>query len=164
MDAVTLVAAAVAIAVDQSRNAALEDCLRDRELQAMRAAHLESLIAQRMFTSNTQLRHQAPPVTWRTAHTIAHNETVQQRAVMDQAARALRRGYDERAAALLEAELADESEPTDDSDAEPAPQPGQRCARCGSTRNLELLLPTGRWADAPMEQRLFCDACIEAAA
>ena len=107
MDAVTLVAAAVAIAVDQSRNAALEDCLRDRELQAMRAAHLESLIAQRMFTSNTQLRHQAPPVTWRTAHTLAHNDTVQQRAVMHQAARALRRGYDDRAAALLEAELAD---------------------------------------------------------
>ena len=133
MDAVTLVAAAVAIAVDQSRNAALEDCLRDRELQAMRAAHLENLIAQRMFTSNTQLRHQAPPVTWRTAHTIAHNETVQQRAVMDQAARALRRGYDERAAALLEAELAgtqsdeepaDESEPTDESDAEPSVHPG----------------------------------------
>ena len=102
MDAVT---AAVAIAVDHSRNAALEDCLLDRERQAMRAAHLESLIAQRMFTSSTQLPHSAPPVTWRTAHTIAHNETVQMRAVMDQAARAARRGHDERAVALLEAEL-----------------------------------------------------------
>ena len=29
---------------------------------------------------------------------------------------------------------------------QPAPQPTQRCVRCGSTRNLELLLPTGRWA------------------
>ena len=99
---------------------------------------------------------------------MAHNETVQQRAVMDQAARALRRGYDERAAALLEAELADGHSESDgsepeSSDQEPPPQPGQRCARCGSTRTLELLLPTGRWADAPMEQRLFCDACIEAA-
>ena len=107
MDAVTLVAAAVAIAVDQSRQAALEDVLRDRELQAMRAAHLESLIAQRMFTSNTQLGHQPPPVTWRTAHTLAHNDTVQARQVMVQATRALRRGHDDRAAALLEAELAD---------------------------------------------------------
>ena len=107
MDAVTLVAAAVAIAIDQSRQAALNDVLRDRELQAMRAAHLESLIAQRMFTSNTQLGHQPPPVTWRTAHTLAHNDTVQARQVMVQATRELRRGHDDLAAALLEAELAD---------------------------------------------------------
>ena len=46
---------------------------------------------------------------------------------------------------------------------QPAPQPVQRCARCASTRNLELLLPTGRWANVPMDQRLFCDACIDAA-
>ena len=166
MDAVTLVAAAVAIAVDQSRNAALEDCLRDRELQAMRAAHLESLIAQRMFTSNTQLRHQAPPVTWRTAHTIAHNETVQQRAVMDQAARALRRGYDERAAALLEAELtheadeepADESEPTDESDAEPVVL--RRCANWGRmSASVTLQWPAGRWTGLPEEDRMLCDDC-----
>ena len=107
MDAVTLVAAAVAIAIDQSRQAALEDVVRDRERQAMRAAHLESLIAQRMFTSNTQLGHQPPPVTWRTAHTLAHNDTVQARQVMVQATRELRRGHDDLAAALLEAELAD---------------------------------------------------------
>ena len=55
MDAVTLVAAAVAVACDQSRNAALEDVLRDRELAAMRAADLESLVAQRMYTSSLQL-------------------------------------------------------------------------------------------------------------
>ena len=55
MDAITLVAAAVAVACDQSRNAALEDVLRDRELAAMRAADLESLVAQRMFTSSLQL-------------------------------------------------------------------------------------------------------------
>ena len=55
MDAITLVAAAVAVACDQSRNAALEDVLRDTELAAMRAADLESLVAQRMFTSSLQL-------------------------------------------------------------------------------------------------------------
>ena len=158
MDAVTLVAAAVAIACDQSRQAAMEDVLRDRELQAMRAAHLESVIAQRMFTSNTQLGNVPPPVTWRTAHTMAHNDSVQSRAVIQQAARALRRGDDDRAAALLEAELAgsDTDSDTDDEHAQ------QRCARCGSTRNLELLLPTGPFADAPMEQRIFCQECIQA--
>ena len=78
-------------------------------------------------------------------------------------------------AAWLESdsEFAHESDlkAADNSDAEPvvqiAPQPAlqpvQRCGRCASTRNLELLLPTGRWANLPMEQRLFCDACIDAA-
>ena len=168
MDAVTLVAAAVAIAVDHSRNAALEDCLLDRERQAMRAAHLESLIAQRMFMSSTQLPHGAPPVTWRTAQTIAHNETVQLRAVMDQAARALRRGYDERAAALLEAELAGpqsdsephESEPADDSDAEPMVQILRRCAGCGRmSASVTLQWPAGRWTGLPEEDRMLCDDC-----
>ena len=70
MDAVTLVAAAVAIAVDQSRNAALEDSLLERERQAMRTADLESMAAQRMFTSSMQLPHGAPD-TWRMAHTRA---------------------------------------------------------------------------------------------
>ena len=161
MDAVTLVAAAVAIACDQSRQAALEDVLRDRELQAMRAAHLESVIAQRMFTSNTQLGNVPPPVTWRTAHTMAHNDSVQQRAVMQQAARALRRGDDDRAAALLEAELAGSDTDSDQSHTDDE-HAQQRCARCGSTRNLELLLPTGPFADAPMEQRIFCQECIQA--
>ena len=75
MDAVTLVAAAVAIAVDQSRNAALEDCLRDRELQAMRAADLESLIAQRLYVRSQQLpasaqlpNPQGRPQTWQAAY------------------------------------------------------------------------------------------------
>ena len=153
MDAVTLVAAAVAVACDQSRNAALEDVLRDRELQAMRAADLESVIAQGMFTQNTQLGN--VPVTWRTAHTMAHNEVVQLRADMRQAARAIRRGDDQRAAALLE-ELASDTD-SDESHADAQ----QRCARCGDTRNLELLLPTGPFADAPMEARIFCLHCLQ---
>ena len=47
MDAVTLVAAAVAVAVDNSRQAALNDLLLKRERAAMRAADLESRAAQR---------------------------------------------------------------------------------------------------------------------
>ena len=130
MDAVTLVAAAVAIAIDDSRNAALEDCLLDRERQAMRAADLESLIAQRAFSRPLPPRRDL-------IHAL-HRE------------------------ALLAAWAAD----SDNSDAEPVVQiaPVQRCGRCRSTRRLELLLPTGRWANLPMEERLFCDRCIVAAA
>ena len=130
MDAVTLVAAAVAIAIDDSRNAALEDCLLDRERQAMRAADLESLIAQRAFSRPLPPRRDL-------IHAL-HRE------------------------ALLAAWAAD----SDNSDAEPVVQiaPVQRCRRCRSVRNLELVLPTGRWANLPMEERLFCDRCIVAAA
>ena len=185
MDAVTLVAAAVAIAVDHARNAALEDALRQRELAAMRAEDAESLIAQRLYVRSQQLpapaqlpNPQGRPQTWQAAYNELEADYQQ---VLDALREVRIANYDgdgERIEELVGRELghssseeaasseAEGSEP-ESSDQEappPAPQPVQRCARCGSTRNLELLLPTGRWANAPMDQRLFCDACIEAAA
>jgi len=44
----TLVAAAVAVAIDQSRQAAMEDVLLDRERAAMRAADAEAQLAERV--------------------------------------------------------------------------------------------------------------------
>ncbi len=41
--------------------------------------------------------------------------------------------------------------------------PDESCVGCGLARNLELLLPVGRYANATVEQRLFCSACIETA-
>ena len=166
MDAVTLVAAAVAIAVDQARNAALEDCLLERERAAMRAEDFGSRIAQRMYTSTTQVPSALPPMTWQVAHTIAHNEAMEMRDVMDEARRALRRGHDDRALALLEAEL-DRDEPADESseEEERAPPPTlHRCARCGRvTTSVTVQWPAGRWADLPVEQRMLCDDCEAAA-
>ena len=182
MDAVTLVAAAVAIAVDQSRNAALEDIMQERERQAMHAAGLESMVAQRMFTSSMQLPVVAP-MTWRSAHTRAHNETIDLLTVIDQAARALRRGHDQHASELLEAELAraglesDSSEPADsDAESEPVEQMRaepeeqrragaveqvlRRCAGCGRmSANVILQWPAGRWTDLPAEDRMLCPDC-----
>ena len=82
---------------------------------------------------------------------------------MDEARRALRRGHADRALALLDAEL-DRDEPADDSSAEEdtddEPPPRHRCVLCGLTfRNVNLQLPTGRWANLPMEQRRVCDGC-----
>ena len=71
MDAVTL-AAAVAIAVDASRTAALED----RERYAMRAADLECLVAQRMFTSSQQVPENGRPMTWESAFRMRHNDLI----------------------------------------------------------------------------------------
>ena len=149
MDAVTLVAAAVAIAIESSRNAALEECLLDRERQAMRAADLESQIAFR-----TDMGHSRGAVYNAGVAFVLRPNPGSRRNWMEA----------ERQLAWLES----------DSDAEPvvqnARQPAldlqlvQRCAGCGSTGHLEVLLPTGRWANATMEQRRFCDSCIETAA
>ena len=56
MDAITLVAAAVAVAIDQSRQAAMEQLLLDRERAAMRAADAESTLAERVDKEVAQLR------------------------------------------------------------------------------------------------------------
>ena len=176
MYAVTLVAAAVAIAVDQARNAALEDCLLERERAAMRAEDFGSRIAQRMYTSTTQVPSALPPMTWQVAHTIANNEALEMRDVMDEARRALRRGHEDRALALLDAELdrgelesdaepADDDEPVETSDEEP-PSPRdpleilRRCAGCGGmSASVTLQWPAGRWTGLPEEERMLCDDC-----
>ncbi len=140
MDAVTLVAAALSLAVDQSRNAAMEDIMQERERQAMHAAGLESMMAQRMYIANMQLPQQpgVPPVTWRRAHNRAQDVVEDLLVTIDHAARTLRRGHDQQASDLLEDTLtrlvmeSDSSEPADsdasslpaepaDSDAEPEP-------------------------------------------
>ena len=174
MDAVTLVAAAVAVACDQSRNAALEDLLRDRELQAMRAADLESVIAQRMFTRNTQLGNVPVdnlPVTWQRSREDLADDYAELVETLQQVRGANREGDGERIEELIREQLGDssaasqsehESSQSDvgSSDQEPPPEPSQRCARCGDTSNLELMLPTGPWVDAPVEARIYCRECL----
>ena len=90
MDAMTLVAAAVAVAIDQSRQAAMENVLLDRERAAMRAADAETKLAERVDKEAAQLRD-----VWRAAR--------------HQAARVAR----ERAAAREQARRVADSEPAD---------------------------------------------------
>ena len=173
MDGLTLAAAALAIAVEESRDAALRQAVLERERLAVAAEDRGSFLAQRLYTGSTQVPSAMPPMTWRAAHTRVHNQTLELRDVMDEARRALRRGHADRALALLDAEL-DRDEPAeDDSSAEEAeddssaeketdqkPEPAHRCVVCGLTRrSVDRMLPTGRWANLPMEQRLVCDDC-----
>ena len=82
MDAVTLVAAAMAIAIDDSRNAAMEDVLRDRERAAMRAADLETQLAERMYNEAAQMR-----AVWRAARHQAARVARERAAAREQARR-----------------------------------------------------------------------------
>ena len=172
MDAVTLVAAAVAVACDQSRNAALEDVLRDRELAAMRAADLESLVAQRMYTSSLQLP--APYAqTWRESRRDLADNYAQLVQTLHDVRAANRRGDGDRIEELVNDQLGSEhgsqssqsehessQSAAGSSDEEPPPATNRRCARCGDTSNLELVLPTGPWVDAPIEARTYCRQCL----
>ena len=165
MDGLTLAAAALAIAVDESRDAALRQAVLERERLAMGVEDRDSFLAQRLFTGSAQLPSAVPPMTWRAAHTRAHNEALELRDVMDEARRALRRGYDDRALALLEAEL-DRDEPADETSEEELAPPAMphRCAGCGRmSTSVTVQWPAGRWADLPIEQRMLCDDCEAAA-
>ena len=82
MDAVTLVAAAVAIAIDDSRQAALNDVLLDRERAAMRAADAETQLAERVYNEAAQLRD-----VWRAARHQAARVARERAAAREQAAR-----------------------------------------------------------------------------
>ena len=82
MDAVTLVAAAVAIAIDDSRQAALNDVLLDRERAAMRAADAETQLAERVYNEAAQLRD-----VWRAARHQAARVARERAAARQQAAR-----------------------------------------------------------------------------
>ena len=165
MDAITLVAAAVAVACDQSRNAALEDVLRDRELAAMRAADLESQIAQRLHVWSQQLpRPQQLPVqaytrTWQEAYNQLETDYQQALDTLQEVGVANNNGDSERVAELVRQELGDDQR-TSSSEAASDDSDEPQCARCGDRRNLTVLRPTGPFADAVTAARTFCVDCL----
>ena len=77
MDGLTLAAAALAIAVDESRDAALRQAVLERERLAMGVEDRDSFLAQRHFSGSMQLRpyvqhvSQLPP-TWQAAYEARH--------------------------------------------------------------------------------------------
>ena len=182
MDAVTLAAAALAIAVDESRDAALRQALLERERLAMAVEDRDSFLAQRYFTGSMQLRGAAGhrPQTWQAAYEVRDDNFDQALDALREVRAANRQGDAERINDIVAMELgyssddepaqppelggssdeADSSDEAGDSDEEPAPPPTHRCVVCGLTRrSVNLMLPTGRWANLPMEQRLVCDDC-----
>ena len=75
-----MLAAAVSVAVDAARAAEL--AAEERERYAMRAANLECLVAQRMFTSDLQLPQQVQAITYEVAYTMRHNALVESHEAM----------------------------------------------------------------------------------
>ena len=108
MDAAT-VAAALAIVVDESQQAAMQALLLERERLAMLAAYHESYLAERHYIGSLQVPQPGRPMTWETAFNRRHNDLIDAHAAMRAAARAIRSGDAEAALARLEGEVGDEN-------------------------------------------------------
>ena len=108
MDASSVAAAALAVAVDESRDAALRELLLDRERAAMQAEDLRSFVAERHFTGSL-LVPRAFPMTWEAAYLQRHVDLELAHDAMRAALRAVRQG-DEGAADLLAVEVGDSDE------------------------------------------------------
>ena len=108
-----LLAAAVSVAVDAQRAAEL--AAQEREQYAMRAADLECLVAQRMFTDNLQLPQQFRPTTYEVVYTLRHNALVESHDAMRTVRNLLLRNRVSRALQVAEEEL---GEPPDAENAE----------------------------------------------
>ena len=109
MDASSLAAAALAVAMDESRDAAVRELLLERERAAMNAEDLRSYVAQRHFTAS-QLVPRAPALTWEAAFAQHHTDLLLAHDAMRDALRAVRQGDDVRAEGLLAAEVRSSSE------------------------------------------------------
>ena len=109
-------------AVDAQRAAEL--AAEERERYAMRAAHLESHMAQHMFLENVMLPQPFPPITYERGYTLRHNALIESHESMLTVHRLLRRGRVSRAMQVAEEELggvsddgaeeAEEESPADD--------------------------------------------------
>ena len=176
MDGLTLAAAALAIAVEQSRDAALRQAVLERERLAMGVEDRDSFLAQRFFVGSMQLRAagQPRPQTWQAAYQVRDDNFEDVVDALRQVQEANRRGDEEAIRNVVadvlgeESQLGDEeSQPAESSSSdeaseeERAPPPIlHRCALCGRmTSSVVLQLPAGRWANLPMDQRMVCDSC-----
>ena len=81
---------------------AAELAAEERERYAMRAAHLESHMAQRMFLEDMMLPQRGAPITFERMYTLRHNALVESHESMQTVHRLLQRGRVSRAMQVAE--------------------------------------------------------------
>ena len=108
MDAVTT-AAALAIVVGESQEAAMREVLLERERLAMTVADRDSYLAQRHYVGSLQVpRVPGPPMTWQAAYERRHDDLGLAHDAMRASLRALQRGDSDAAERHLTAEVGSE--------------------------------------------------------
>ncbi len=114
MDASAVAAAALAVAVDGSRAAAVRELLLDRERAAMANEDARSFLAQRFFVGSVQELLPTRPMTWEAAYAQRHQDLLLAHDAMRAALLAVRQGDDARAEGVLAAELGSKEEAEED--------------------------------------------------
>ena len=114
MDALTVAAAALAVAVEDSRAAAIRELLLERERLAMAVADRDSYLAQRHFVGSLQVPRVSPPMTWRAAYNHRHADLLDAHAAMRAARAAVLQGDARGAVDHLTAEVGSEDSEEDE--------------------------------------------------
>ena len=116
MDAVTT--AALAVVVEESRDAAMLALLQERERLAMALADQASYLAQHHFVGSLQVPRPDRPMTWHTAYNQRHNDLIDAHHAMRGAIRAIRNGDSDGALNVLEQVVGSDTEQSADEDEE----------------------------------------------
>ena len=114
MDAAT-VAAALAIVVDESQQAAMQALMQEKDRLAMIVEDQASYLAQRHWVGSLQVpRVPGPPMTWQAAYEQRHDDLGHAHNAMRMALQALRHGDYELAEQVLRGEVGTDSEAEDE--------------------------------------------------
>ena len=97
---------------------AAELAAEERERYAMRAAHLESHMAQRMFLEDMMLPQSGAPITYERMYTLRHNALVESHESMQTVHRLLQRGRVSRAMQVAEEVLGGVSDEAEEAEEE----------------------------------------------
>ena len=150
-----LLAAAVSVVVDAQRAAEL--AAQEREQYAMRAADLECLVAQRMFTDNLQLPQQFRPTTYEVVYTQRHNALVESHDAMRAVRSLLLRGRVSRALQVAEEELGG---PPDAEGAESESSDNDEPVQDLVVENVQMALLEAAQAPAAAPVQAFSGRCV----
>ena len=116
MDASAIAQAALALSVDNSRDAAMNELLQERERLAMAAEDMRTFVASRHFTRDLisephrGLARTHVPRTWKRAHNLLLSQWQNRHDAIHEALRDVRMGEPERAERLLRHEVGELSD------------------------------------------------------
>ena len=153
MDASSRAAAALAVALEDSRAAAPPAAQLERERLAMSREDMRSWVAQHLFVESVQPPRARLPLTWEVAYEVRHSNYLHAQEVLRAVRAANRRGD----AAAVEEMVADELSSSSDEDAEEV-----ACVLCQRlTRRSYMMPPWGRWEGLAQDERLLCGSCFQ---
>ena len=153
MDASTAAAAALAVALEDSRAAALRQVLLERERVAMSNEDVRSWVAQHVFTQSVQPPRATIPLTWAAAYEVRHENFLHAQSVLEEVRAANREGDAEHIEEILADELGSSEYENEVEEL--------ACVLCRrQSRDMYEMASRGRWEGLAPNERLVCGECF----